>query len=56
MRRELRIIDGYRTVAGNANAARGINVKGRRAYRNIADGTYAVPRFPRNIDSKAARP
>ena len=56
MRRELRVVDEYRTVAGNANTARGINVKGRSMYRNVTGSAYAVLRFPRNIDSEAARP
>ena len=56
MRREICVIDEYRAVAGDANATRGINVKGRRACRNVTDGTYAVPRFPCNIDREAARP
>ena len=56
MRREFCVIDEYRAVASNANATRGINNKGRRAYRNVADSTYAVPRFPRDINREAARP
>ena len=56
MRRKPRAIEEYRAVAGNANAARSVNDKSRRAYRNVAGGTYAVLRFPRDIDRKATGP
>ena len=55
MRRELRVVDEYRTVAGNANTARGINVKGCSMYRNVTGSAYAVLRFPRDVNRKAAQ-